>query len=210
MAEPRQTITRPLFGPDGALTKQQVYEMIDAARRGATFFKFVLSPDPSREDRFKDLDLWELTRNSIGKIQTRFGVLPFVGVIHNDHTPLRHVHGFFLVPGRLSRQEFASLKRLWKTASFEAARQRRMLDRMRGTPRLQRLRTHAFRVQHPRSVSRTKGFVRTLKPMPLQPGCGSCGYGLLTGITRARLYCPSCHKPLAQKRARGRGFGGGA
>jgi hypothetical protein len=185
--------------------------MIDAARRGATFFKFVLSPDPNKEDPFKDLDLWELTRNSIGKIQTRFGPLPFVGVIHNDHTPLRHVHGFFLVPGRLSRQEFASLKKLWKIASFEAARQRRMLDRVQNNPRLLRLRTLSTRAREATLTTppRTKNRVRTLRPMPLQPGCGSCGYGLFTGIARARLYCPSCHKPLGQKRTRGRGFGGG-
>ncbi len=32
-------ITRPLFGRDGALSKPQIYEMIDATRRGAVFHK---------------------------------------------------------------------------------------------------------------------------------------------------------------------------
>jgi hypothetical protein len=52
-----ERITRPLFGRDGALTKHQIYEMIDAARRGAVFHKFVINFHPVKEDTRKDLNL---------------------------------------------------------------------------------------------------------------------------------------------------------
>ena len=58
-------ITRPLFGRDGALSKQQIYEMIDAARRGAVFHKFVINFHPTKEDTCKDLNLWEITRKTL-------------------------------------------------------------------------------------------------------------------------------------------------
>ncbi len=47
-------ITQPLFGRDGALSKLQIYEMIDAARRGAFFHKFVINFHPHKEDTHKD------------------------------------------------------------------------------------------------------------------------------------------------------------
>jgi hypothetical protein len=36
------TVTRELFGYDGALTKEQTYRMIDEARRGTIFYRIVL------------------------------------------------------------------------------------------------------------------------------------------------------------------------
>jgi hypothetical protein len=52
-----ERITRPLFGPDGPLTRGEVYDMIDAAPEKSIFFRFVLSPDPIGEDTEKDLPL---------------------------------------------------------------------------------------------------------------------------------------------------------
>src|SRR5918993_3067688 len=124
-------ITRPLFGRDGALSKQQIYEMIDAAKRGAVFHKFVINFHPQREDTRKDLNLWELTRKTLEHIKTQFGdSVPFVATIHDDHTLLRHIHGFFIVEGRLPKEEFKKIKGLWKIASAEAWRQRRRLNGM--------------------------------------------------------------------------------
>ncbi len=129
--EEGERITRPLFGRDGALSKQQIYDMIDNARRGAVFHKFVINFHPLKEDTRKDLNLWELTRKTLEQIKTQFGdSVPFVATIHDDHTLLRHVHGFFIVEGRLPKEEFAKIKGLWKVASKEVWRQRRRLDRM--------------------------------------------------------------------------------
>src|SRR5688572_16444925 len=116
-----ERMSRPLFGRDGALSKQQIYEMIDAAKRGAVFHKFVINFHPHKEDTRKDLNLWELTRKTLEQIKTQFGeaVVPFVATIHDDHTLLRHVHGFFIVEGRLSKEEFAKIRGLWKVASAE-------------------------------------------------------------------------------------------
>src|ERR687895_1243665 len=135
-----ERITRPLFGRDGALSKLQIYEMIDAVRRGAVFHKFVLNFHPRKEDTRKDLNLWEITRKTLEQIKTQFGDnIPFIATIHNDHTPLRHVHGFFIVEGRLSKEEFAKIKGLWKIATAEVWRQRTSLDRMRKSLRFKKL-----------------------------------------------------------------------
>ena len=57
--------TRVLFGRDGQLTKDQAYRLIDRASRGTTFFRIMLSPDPAREDTYKDLNLRDLTGDAL-------------------------------------------------------------------------------------------------------------------------------------------------
>jgi hypothetical protein len=134
-----ERMSRPLFGRDGALSKQQIYEMIDAAKRGAVFHKFVINFHPVKEDTRKDLNLWELTRKTLEHIKTQFGdSVPFVATIHDDHTLLRHIHGFFIVEGRLSKEEFAKVRGLWKVASSEARSQRWRLDGMHASQRYKR------------------------------------------------------------------------
>src|SRR2546426_12346369 len=64
------TVTRDLFGFDGSLTKEHVYRMIDEApRKGTYFYRIVVSPDPKREDRYRDLSLRELTIDTILKLE---------------------------------------------------------------------------------------------------------------------------------------------
>src|SRR5918999_5512587 len=126
-----ERMSRPLFGRDGPLSKLQIYEMIDAVRRGAVFHKFVINCHPLKEDTRKDLNLWELTTKTLEHIKTQFGdSVPFVATIHDDHTLLRHIHGFFIVDGRLSKEEFAKIKGLWKVATAQVRRQRKRLNRM--------------------------------------------------------------------------------
>src|SRR5688572_21397402 len=129
--EEGEWMTRPLFGRDGPLSKQQIYDTIDNARPGTVFHKFVINCHPVKEDTHKDLNLWELTRKTLEHIKTPFGdSVPFVATIHDDHTLLRHIHGFFIVEGKLNKEDFAKIKGLWKVASKEVRRQRRRLDRM--------------------------------------------------------------------------------
>ena len=101
-------ITRTLFDKDGLADKQAVYKLIDSAGRGTLFYKIMLNFDPVREDTYKDLDIQHITRQTISHLGKLLGRdLQFVATVHNaDHTPLRHVHGFFLVQGRLSREKF--------------------------------------------------------------------------------------------------------
>jgi hypothetical protein len=46
--ETQEKITRALFGRDGLTDKRAAYEMIDSGKRGAAFFKIMISPDPRR------------------------------------------------------------------------------------------------------------------------------------------------------------------
>ncbi len=68
-----ERITRPLFDRDGPLTKQHIYDTIDKAPRGAVFHKFVINFHPVKEDTYKDLNLWDITRKTLEHIKTRFG-----------------------------------------------------------------------------------------------------------------------------------------
>jgi hypothetical protein len=190
-------ITRPLFGPDGALSKQQIYEMIDAARRGAFFHKFVINFHPTREDTRKDLNLWDLTKKTLEHIKTPFGnSVPFIATIHDDHTLLRHIHGFFIVEGRLSKEEFTKIKGLWKIASVEAWRQRTRLDRMRKSLRFKKLLPLIEKYKRKRSQGRG---VR-MQDIRTQPACQHCGYGGMSGMPAYLLVCPVCKQWLTPSR----------
>src|SRR5688500_9640500 len=192
-----ERITRPLFGKDGALSKQQIYDMIDAARRGAVFHKFVINFHPVKEDTRKDLNLWEITRKTLEQIKTQFGDnVPFVATIHDDHTLLRHVHGFFIVEGKLPKEEFAKIKGLWKVASLEVRRQRRRLDRMHASQRYKKLipLLENYKRKHQQGRGRAGRTIR------MQPACMHCGYGGMSGMPSYLLTCPSCKQWLTHSR----------
>ena len=192
-----ERMSRPLFGKDGALSKQHIYDMIDSAKRGAVFHKFVINFHPLKEDTRKDLNLWEITRKILGQIKTKFGdSVPFVATIHDDHTALRHVHGFFIVEGRLSKEEFSKVRGLWKVASFEVRRQRRRLDGMhasRGYKKLLPL-IEKYKRKHRQGRGGRGRTIRT------QPACQHCGYGGMSGMPSYLLTCPVCKQWLAQSR----------
>src|ERR671914_1752729 len=190
-------ITRPLFGRDGPLTKQQIYDRIDATRPGVVFHKFVINFHPVKEDTRKDLNLWEVTKKTLEHIKTQFGdSIPFVATIHDDHTLLRHIHGFFIVEGRLPKEEFTKIKGLWKIASAEAWRQRRRLDRMHKSLRFQKLLPLIEKYKRKREQGRG-GRMRVIR---MQPACQNCGYGGRSGIPAYFLTCPVCKQWLTQSR----------
>jgi hypothetical protein len=192
-----ERMTRPLFGRDGALSKRQIYEMIDAVRRGAVFHKFVINFHPVKEDTRKDLNLWELTRKTLEHIKTQFGEsVPFVATIHDDHTLLRHIHGFFIVEGRLPKEEFKKIKGLWKIASAEAWRQRRRLNGMHASQRYKKLLPLIENYKRKREQGRG---VR-LRNIRMQPACQHCGYGGRSGMPAYLLVCPVCKQWLTRSR----------
>jgi hypothetical protein len=187
-----KTITRTLFTEAGTLTKQEAYGLIDSAKPGTVFYKVILSPDPKREDTRRDLDLWQLTRQTARSLTAALNKkIRIIAVEHNDHTPNRHVHAIFLILGRLSRQEFRALA---TTARFSATReallQRKTRDLMLQNPRVQTIR------------SSLKGRIRSAgtggRVPRVQAGCRSCGYGELTGIPVFYTYCPTCHERLEE------------
>ena len=192
-----ERMSRPLFGPNGPLSKLQIYNMIDATRPGVVFHKFVFNFHPVKEDTRKDLNLWEITKKTLEHIKTQFGdSVPFVATIHDDHTLLRHVHGFFIVDGRLNREEFKKIRGLWKVASFEARQQRRRLDGMHASQRYQKLLPLIENYKRKHQQGRG-GRMRTIR---MQPACQNCGYGNFTGIPSYLLSYPACKQWLTQSR----------
>ncbi len=120
---------RTLFGIDGILGRHDAYRMIDTAEKGSVFFRFILSPDPNREDSGKDLRLWEVTEHTMQTLEERLHTpVSWVAVEHTDHTPHRHVHVVAVVAGRLQVPDFQALR---QTATQVCVEQRQELDRTR-------------------------------------------------------------------------------
>jgi hypothetical protein len=116
--------------------------MIDEApKKGRYYYRMVISPDPRREDRYKDLDLRNLTISTMLKLEERYGKsIQFVAAIHNDHAPHRHVHALVILNGRrLTRSDFASLRDHARNRSLT---ERRFLNRVR---RLELLESRSYR-----------------------------------------------------------------
>jgi hypothetical protein len=207
--------TRKLFGSAGLTDKHAVYALIDTARRGTVFYKFMINPDPAKEDTYKDLDLEHITRQTILALERKLGLtLPFAAVLHPaDHTSLRHVHGIFLLPKRLSQAAFRTLRQVaWTTATGQARLQRRARDRVLDNPRYRSLplyRRYQAGIQAVRQRTRggvrplrrgARGFGRGNKPLRLQRGCSSCGFGRVTGMSGFLSVCPQCGRPLTKQR----------
>jgi len=120
------TITRQLFGSDGALDRYDAYRIIDEAKKGSFFYRFVLSPDPKREDNDHDLDMRDIAYQTMQQLEERLGQsVLWVGAIHSDHAPHLHAHLIAVVPQRLYVKDFESLRQRVTEACLE---QRRFLD----------------------------------------------------------------------------------
>ena len=174
-----ERINREIFTKDGTLSRLEAYEAIDKAKRGTVFYRIVLRPDPGKEDKYKDLDLRELTEQTMMQLQDHMQGknIQFLASIHADHTNIRHVHVLALVQGRLKRAE---LKVLRQGLTDAARAQRQDRDLILG---------HAVRqVQHRRGTPMSlkkdgedarQGDppVRELRPFTpkKEPACPNCG-----------------------------------
>jgi hypothetical protein len=175
-------VTRSLFSFDGQLSKAQAYRMIDEApKRGTLFYRMVVSPDPKREDRFKDLSLTELTIDTMLALEASLGRrVQFIATIHDDHSPHRHVHALVLLHGRrLTRADFALLR---VVATGQARTQRRERDQVLG------LASHRYRSP---SARRSGRFYRAGVRPYLGYTCALCGYHLLLPYTASGYRCPA-------------------
>src|SRR6266704_3998466 len=122
-------ISRPLFGIDGLMGRYQAYNMIDEAEKESVFFRFVISPDPIKEDTKRDLFLREVTEKTMQILEERIHKpVSWVATEHNDHAPHRHVHVVAVVKGKLEQKDFASLRH---AATEACVAQRGELDQMR-------------------------------------------------------------------------------
>ena len=73
-----ERITRALFSSDGLVGRYQAYDMIDSAAEGSSFFRFVMSPDPAKEDTKHDLALRDITKRTMDTLE---------GPIHTSMAP---------------------------------------------------------------------------------------------------------------------------
>jgi hypothetical protein len=125
-----EKVKRELYGIAGSMERGEAYQMIDEAEKGTVFFRIVISPDPQREDTYKDLLLHEITSQTMLHLAERLTKdVPYVAVEHNDHAPHRHVHVLACVKGRLNTQDFQALR---ETATEAALSQRQERDVARG------------------------------------------------------------------------------
>jgi hypothetical protein len=170
-----QKVTRDLFGFDGLLSKDTAYRMVDdAPKKGRYYYRVVISPDPRREDHYKDLSLRNLTIATMLKLEERYGKsIQFVAAIHDDHAPHRHVHALVILNGRrLTREDFAALR---DHARNRALTERRYKDRVRRLEYLKE-RSASYRPPFPYAkCDTTKGQFYARQTPLLSYECPVCG-----------------------------------
>jgi ssDNA-binding Zn-finger/Zn-ribbon topoisomerase 1 len=197
------TVTRALFGYDGALTKEQAYRMIDDTQKGTIFYRIVVSPAPTQEDRYKDLDLSEITIHTMLALEERLGKqIQFVAALHDDHSPHRHVHTLVLVQRKLTREDFLVLR---QEATERALFQRQLRDRIRA---------RHLRLKRSRNTSLIRSTYPGSKPYQSYT-CPRCHYHQALPATAGGYRCPSCgihmrrdrSYGLGREQSRQRGFG---
>jgi hypothetical protein len=120
---------RQLFGWDGELDKNQAYEMIDAAERGTRYWRFKISPDPKTENPQKKVDLREVTTKIMGKLQERKGKVEFIAVVHDDHSPINHIHAIVLFKERMEAKDYAMLRQVGRQACLSQQQGRKQMQK---------------------------------------------------------------------------------
>ena len=122
-----ERVMRPLFTSDSPMTRLEAYQFIDEAPKGTHFYTIIVSPDPTMEDTYHDLDMRALT---IATMQTVAEIVQtpviWVAAIHDDHTDKNHVHALAALNRRLERPELDQIRQSTTQACLE---QRRELDR---------------------------------------------------------------------------------
>jgi len=185
----KEKLTRPLFNNAGVIGRHEAYQFIDEeGSKGGYFYRLKLSPDPSKEDTKRDLNMQKLTRQMMQRIEKRLkATIPWAGSLHDDHTDIRHVHILAAIPRRLQKYELEALIRETTTICKE---QRRELEsdkertQWRETSRQPRTPFQSLKFGKRRSLT-SEG--QTPKPSVLAGG-GSTK-------THASCTCPHCHFP---------------
>jgi hypothetical protein len=208
-----EKVTRDLFGFDGNLSKDTAYQMIDdAPEKRRYYYRIIISPDPRREDSYRDLDLENLTIETMLKLEERLGhPLQFVAAIHDDHSPHRHVHTLVIHNGRrLTREDFAMLRNYGKQ---RALTKRRFLDRRRRLALL-RARSRSYKPPFPYARrDQTKGQSYDRQASLISYECPVCGRYQALPYSKSGYRCLSdgvrLHRlhPYERSQTKTRGYG---
>ena len=118
-------INRILFGVDGAMGRYEANKMIDEAEEGSIFYRFIISPDPNKEDNEKDVYLREITEKTMHELEERLQThVAWVAAEHSDHAPHRHVHVVAVLPGKLYREDLRALTQAATAATLAQRHER--------------------------------------------------------------------------------------
>src|SRR4051812_39965399 len=122
----KEKMSRVFFGYGGVIDEDQAYRMIDNAKKGTLLFRIIISPDPRTEDTQKDLDLWQIARQTMLCLEERLkNEVQFIAAEHNDHTDIRHIHAVVLLRGRVNPEDLQALR---EAATLTALSQRQARD----------------------------------------------------------------------------------
>jgi hypothetical protein len=170
-----EKITRPLFSWETGDTKKlTAYEAIDRSPKGSRFLRVAISPDPKREDTNRDLNLRELTRETMKTLAKKYSgwAVTFFASIHEGHTDKRHINLLVIVPpGRLTKKEWKEMR---EAATVNAKKQRVALDQEQGI----RTEQQGY-FQHRRILGNSGALKRDIfairsNPKPAPPQCPVC------------------------------------
>jgi len=204
-----EEMNRILFGGEHTYTKDEAEQYISSLRmKPWRLWHVIWSPAPtSKENKKKDLDIWQIARETMKYIRTHIDPnIEFIVAEHNDHTDIPHVQGLVFFHGRLNVTDLMTMGAI---AKHQAREQRLTLDRaislqgkIQQAIQQERQRTR-FLTQAQLLYHSSPAQKRTrLRKFPrLTHGCNHCGYGQFTGIPSYRLYCPNCHKLLNQEKS---------
>jgi hypothetical protein len=185
----KEKLTRPLFDSAGFIGRHEAYQFIDAeAKKGRYFYRLKLSPDPTKEDTKRDLNMQKLTRQMMQRLEKRLKTaIPWAGALHDDHTDKRHVHILAAIPRRLQRFE---LEALIKEATTICREQRRALEPGKERTNWRDTARHAKTYQSVKMGKRLHLTAdRQAQKRPLILGEGSASK------VHASCTCPRCHFP---------------
>jgi hypothetical protein len=196
----KKRVSRPLFDFEDILEKCEIYEMIDLAPKGSVFYRVAISPDPAKEDTYKDLDLRWLTQVSMQYLKSKLGKdIQFVASEHNDQSPIRHVNALLIVPGKLTKKEFRALpSHLRRAARAEAQLQRERLDPqplMQEITQLDTTHVQTFPFKQLQVLERVSQSVPSM-PAHTCPDCGSSQS--LWRVGEDAFRCPRCHSHFTE------------
>ena len=210
-----ERLTRELFGNfEEAISKADAYQLIDA-ERGMTYFHLKFNFHPTREDSRKNLDLRDITRQSMFALTERLQrSIRFLAVEHNDHTDLRHIHAIVMVKlrrgERISREDW----QVCREAAIEQVRlQRRALDAIMQVQKdIQQGKAYTPSRMRVYSVSTSRGVQRGYRSqgvLYLSNPCPKCAQSLKT-LKSGAEWCPVhgvMNREQRQRIRQGQGLG---
>jgi hypothetical protein len=188
-------ITRNLFGVDELMGRDQAYRLIDEAPKGSIFYRFVLSPDPKKEDMRRDLHLREVITHTMQTLERRLKQeVQWVAVEHDDHAPHRHVHVVAVVKGRLHPRDFQAMRQRATEAALFQRKERDLAREQQPRQRFARDRTALGFVQK-LPIYKAKGAGGRLvhvRPVNTVQTCLHCGFLQVKPLSKRVARCLRC------------------